>query len=51
MDNSLSDDLRFLLYIIASITSVFCLTIAYYYYFVIALVPLGLAFAIAASYY
>jgi ABC-type multidrug transport system fused ATPase/permease subunit len=51
MDNQLTDDLRFLLYLIATIISVFCLTIAYYYYFAIALIPLGLAFALAASYY
>lgn len=51
MDNRLTDDLRFFLYIIATVLSVFSLVIAYYYYFVIALVPLGLAFVFAASYY
>lgn len=51
MDNTLTDDFRFFLYIIATITSVFCLTIAYYYYFVIALAPLAVAFLFAASYY
>jgi ABC-type multidrug transport system fused ATPase/permease subunit len=51
MDNSLTDDLRFFLYIIATIISVFCLTIAYYYYFAIALVPLVILFAYTASYY
>ncbi|KAF2157253.1 ABC multidrug transporter [Myriangium duriaei CBS 260.36] len=51
MDNSLTDDLRFLLYIIATLVSVFCLVTAYYYYFLAALVPLGLAFVATASYY
>jgi len=32
MDNILTDDIRFFLYVIAVITSVFCLTIAYYHY-------------------
>ena len=51
MDNNLTDDLRFFLFLIATIVSVFCLTIAYYYYFVIALAPLTMAFLFAASYY
>lgn len=51
MDNVITDDLRFFLYIIATITSVFCLTIAYYHYFVIALAPLTVVFLFAASYY
>ena len=51
MDSALTDNIRFFIYIIATITSVFCLTIAYYYYFVIALVPLTVAFLFAASYY
>jgi ATP-binding cassette, subfamily C (CFTR/MRP), member 1 len=51
MDNILTDDIRFFLYLIAVITSVFCLTIAYYHYFVVALVPLTIAFLFAASYY
>ncbi|SMY20448.1 unnamed protein product [Zymoseptoria tritici ST99CH_1A5] len=51
MDNSLTGDLRLLLYILATIISTFCLTIAYYSYFAIALLPLMLAFAVTASYY
>ncbi|KAN0114469.1 P-loop containing nucleoside triphosphate hydrolase protein [Hyaloscypha variabilis] len=51
MDNILIDDIRFFLYLVATITSVFCLTIAYYHYFVVALVPLTIAFLFAASYY
>jgi ABC-type multidrug transport system fused ATPase/permease subunit len=51
MDNRLTDNLRFLLYIIATVVSVFCLVIAYFYYFVIALIPLTVAFIFAASYY
>lgn len=51
MDNILTDDIRFFLYLIAAITSVFCLTIAYYHYFVVALIPLAMAFLFAASYY
>jgi ABC-type multidrug transport system fused ATPase/permease subunit len=51
MDNILTDDIRFFLYVIATITSVFCLTIAYYHYSVVALAPLTMAFLFAASYY
>nr|POE49106.1 oligomycin resistance atp-dependent permease yor1 [Quercus suber] len=51
LDNQLSDNLRMLLWILASVTSVFCLTIAYYYYFVIALVPLFAIFLVTAVYY
>ena len=51
MDNKLTDDLRFFLYIISTIIGVFCLTVVYYYYFVTVLVPLSMAFLFAASYY
>ncbi|KAE9379682.1 putative ABC transporter [Stipitochalara longipes BDJ] len=51
IDNILTDDIRFFLYLSATITSVFGLTIAYYHYFVVALVPLTMAFLFAASYY
>nr|POF04550.1 oligomycin resistance atp-dependent permease yor1 [Quercus suber] len=51
LDNQLSDNLRMLLWIMASVTSVFCLTIAYYYYFAIALVPLLAIFIATAAYY
>ena len=51
IDNRLTDNLRFLLYIVATVVSVFCLVIAYFYYFVIALIPLTVAFIFAASYY
>ncbi|KAG8666303.1 ATP-binding cassette transporter yor1 [Fusarium poae] len=51
MDNNLSDALRMFLLTMGMITSVFILIIAFYYYFVIALVPLYVAFVIAAIYY
>ncbi|KAM0204425.1 hypothetical protein ACHAPI_000183 [Fusarium lateritium] len=51
MDNNLSDALRMFLLTMGMITSVFILIIAFYYYFVIALVPLYLAFVTAAIYY
>jgi len=51
MDIILIDDFRFFLYLVATITSVFSLTIAYYHYFVAALMPLTIAFLFAASYY
>jgi ABC-type bacteriocin/lantibiotic exporter with double-glycine peptidase domain len=51
MDNRLTDNLRFLLYIIATVVSVFCLVIAYFYYFILALIPLTVAFIFAASFY
>ena len=51
MDNRLTDNLRFLLYIIATVFSVFILVIVYFYYFIIALIPLTIAFVLAASYY
>jgi len=51
MDNRLTDNLRFLLYIIATVVSVFCLVIAYFYYFIVALIPLTVAFIFAASFY
>lgn len=51
MDNRLQDDLRFLLFIVATILSVFALIVAHYYYFIAAIVPLTLTFVYAASYY
>ncbi|KAL5600181.1 ATP-binding cassette transporter yor1 [Fusarium odoratissimum] len=51
MDNNLSDALRMFLLTMGMITSVFILIIAFYYYFVIALVPLYIAFVTAAMYY
>jgi ATP-binding cassette, subfamily C (CFTR/MRP), member 1 len=43
--------MRMFLMTMAMIVSVFCLIIAYYYYFAIALVPLTVMFVFAASYY
>ncbi|KAJ4249461.1 ATP-binding cassette transporter yor1 [Fusarium torreyae] len=51
MDNNLSDALRMFFLTMGMITSVFILIIAFYYYFVIALVPLYIAFVTAAMYY
>ncbi|KAF4965895.1 hypothetical protein FSARC_6365 [Fusarium sarcochroum] len=51
MDNNLSDALRMFFLTMGMITSVFILIIAFYYYFVIALVPLYIAFVTAAIYY
>ncbi|RMZ88029.1 hypothetical protein DV736_g4741, partial [Chaetothyriales sp. CBS 134916] len=51
LDNTLSDNVRFLFYLVAMITTVFCLTFAYYPYFAIALVPLIVAMVFAAGYY
>ncbi|KAF5021658.1 hypothetical protein F66182_6316 [Fusarium sp. NRRL 66182] len=51
MDNNLSDALRMFFLTMGMITSVFILIIAFYYYFVIALVPLYAAFVMAAVYY
>ena len=51
MDNMLTDALRMFFFTMAMILSVFCLIIAYYYYFAIALVPLTIMFLFAASYY
>ncbi|KAM6522395.1 ATP-binding cassette transporter yor1 [Fusarium falciforme] len=51
MDNNLSDAIRMFFLTMGMITSVFILIIAFYYYFVIALVPLYTAFVLAAVYY
>ncbi|KAK5164037.1 ATP-binding cassette transporter yor1 [Saxophila tyrrhenica] len=51
MDNMLTDSMRMFFMTMAMIISVFCLIIAYYYYFAIALVPLTIMFLFAASYY
>ncbi|KAK4962143.1 ATP-binding cassette transporter yor1, partial [Elasticomyces elasticus] len=51
MDNSLTDAMRMYFMTLAMIIAVFCLIIAYFYYFVIALVPLFLMFLFSASYY
>nr|POE63715.1 oligomycin resistance atp-dependent permease yor1 [Quercus suber] len=51
MDNTLTDSMRMFFLTMAMITSVFCLIIAYYYYFAIALGPLLIAFLFAAAYY
>lgn len=51
MDNNLTDALRMFLITMGMITSVFVLIIAFYYYFVIALVPLYTLFVLAAVYY
>ncbi|KAI1503509.1 P-loop containing nucleoside triphosphate hydrolase protein [Biscogniauxia marginata] len=51
MDNNLSDALRMYFLTLAMIISVFALIIAFFYYFVIALVPLAILFLMATSYY
>ncbi|KAI1075235.1 ATP-binding cassette transporter protein YOR1-like protein [Whalleya microplaca] len=51
MDNNLADAMRMYFLTLAMITSVFALIIAFFYYFVIALVPLAILFVLAASYY
>lgn len=51
MDNSLTDSMRMFFMTMAMIASVFILIIAYFYYFVIALVPLGAMFLFSAGYY
>ncbi|KAK3715700.1 ATP-binding cassette transporter yor1 [Vermiconidia calcicola] len=51
MDNMLTDSIRMFFFTMAMILSVFCLIIAYYYYFAIALVPLTVLFLFAAGYY
>lgn len=51
MDNALTDAMRMFFFTMAQILSVFILIIAYFYYFVIALVPLFLMFLFSASYY
>ncbi|KAK8017660.1 hypothetical protein PG993_013986 [Apiospora rasikravindrae] len=51
MDNNLTDAMRMYFLTLATIISVFALIIAFFYYFVIALVPLAFIFILAASYY
>ncbi|KAI1636918.1 P-loop containing nucleoside triphosphate hydrolase protein [Biscogniauxia mediterranea] len=51
MDNNLGDAMRMYFLTLAMIISVFALIIAFFYYFVIALVPLAVLFVLAASYY
>ncbi|KAK8110590.1 uncharacterized protein PG998_007047 [Apiospora kogelbergensis] len=51
MDNNLTDAMRMYFLTLVTIISVFALIIAYFYYFVIALVPLAIVFVLAASYY
>lgn len=51
MDNNLPGNLRMLSWILVSIFSVLGLTIAYYYWFAVALLPLCLLFIYAAAYY
>lgn len=51
MDNTLPGNLRMLSWILVSIFSVLGLTMAYYYWFAVALLPLFLAFIYAAAYY
>ncbi|KAM5342534.1 hypothetical protein ACJ41O_013500 [Fusarium nematophilum] len=51
MDNNLTDAIRMFFLTMGMITSVFILIIAFYYYFVAALVPLYALFVLAAVYY
>ncbi|KAF4980857.1 hypothetical protein FZEAL_3231 [Fusarium zealandicum] len=51
MDNNLTDAIRMFFITMGMIMSVFILIIAFYYYFVIALVPLYAMFVMAAIYY
>lgn len=51
MDNMLTDSMRMFFFTMAMIVSVFCLIIAYYHYFAIALVPLAIMFTFSAGYY
>lgn len=51
MDNNLTDAMRMYFFTLAMITSVFCLIIAYFHFFAVALVPLYLLFILSASYY
>ncbi|ETS80377.1 hypothetical protein PFICI_07906 [Pestalotiopsis fici W106-1] len=51
MDNNLTDAMRMYFLTMAMIISVFCLIIAFFHYFVIALVPLIIIFIIATAYY
>ena len=51
MDNNLTDAMRMYFFTLAMITAVFCLIIAFFPYFAVALVPLSILFIFAASYY
>lgn len=51
MDNNLTDAIRMYFFTLVMILSVFVLIIVYFWYFVIALVPLAIGFIFAASYY
>lgn len=51
MDNNLTDAIRMFFFTLAQVTAVFILTIAYFYYFAIALVPLYILYIAAGTYY
>ncbi|KAL2177987.1 P-loop containing nucleoside triphosphate hydrolase protein [Thermothelomyces heterothallicus CBS 202.75] len=51
MDNTLADAMRMYFFSVGTILAVFILIIAYFYYFVIALVPLVIVFLFATNYY
>ncbi|CUS12567.1 unnamed protein product [Tuber aestivum] len=51
MDNNLTDAMRMYFFTLSIILCVFILTIVYFHYFAIALVPLAIGFIFAASYY
>lgn len=51
MDNNLTDAMRMYFLTLATIIAVFALVIAFFWHFVIALVPLAIIFVLAASYY
>ncbi|KAK8149486.1 hypothetical protein G3M48_006795 [Beauveria asiatica] len=51
MDNNLTDAIRMFFFTLANVTAVFILTIAYYYYFAAALVPLYILYMVAGTYY
>ena len=51
MDNNLTDAIRMYMLTLGMIISILILTIAYFPYFAIALVPLVILFVLAASYY
>ncbi|PKS10784.1 hypothetical protein jhhlp_002541 [Lomentospora prolificans] len=51
MDNNLTDAMRMYFFTLSMLLSVFCLIIAYFHYFAIALVPLFFLFIFSASYY
>ena len=51
MDNQLTEAVRMFAFTMGLIVSVFCLIIAFYYYFAIALVPLAVVFLFSAGYY